>query len=555
MLTGLFEENHVHTTYSDGEATPKQYLELNKLKKRFNQITFTDHVNTKTPWFPEFVEEIRQLRTEHPEVNIRIGCEVKVLNDGNLNTTNEILDACDVVVGSVHFFEDVNNFDGMANLSREEVIQREVALLELLTQHPKVDIIGHPFGMSILFRKANIPYDMWMAFYRVCKAAGKKMEFNPSYSSEFQLAAFRDIIKMDGTEFISLGSDAHCLSEFGRANKELIPAIRVLVTESGSSVAQGLLKILIRDKEMMRYVIHTADSNPDATGNHFVGVDYKTTLPLISDPKYLPKLREYIHKNDIDVVLIGGDIELDILSKKENQDYLLTGTDCKIIVGTSEFINLSLNKENTLTWEIGNFVPSPATWNTIKDPIDDSEWNIFPCIVKPSVGWGANHILRCENKEQLTQYTKYLDAQNIRWIVQEYITGDEYTCEVVKTNGIVHGIICMERVLQKGVTKTAKTLDPEKHKKYYDFVRMVAEKLPYNGVFNIQLIDDHKEDQPMLMEINSRFSGTTGLRNLCGFDSIRMIILYERFGIPINPEYLKNFQLLNFYRYWDEVVE
>ena len=49
------------------------------------------------------VEELKQFRKQYPHFKIRIGCEVKILEDGTLNTTKDILDAAEVVIGSVHW--------------------------------------------------------------------------------------------------------------------------------------------------------------------------------------------------------------------------------------------------------------------------------------------------------------------------------------------------------------------------------------------------------------------------------------------------------------------
>lgn len=144
LRTVLFEDNHIHSTYSDGELTIAEILEYNDLHDKLD-ITISDHVNMKTGWFPSYAKEINELRRKYHDFQVRIGCEVKILEDGTLNTTREILDASETVIGSVH------HFVGIRAMNKEELLEKEYELTKVLARHPDVDVLGHPFSMCKRF--------------------------------------------------------------------------------------------------------------------------------------------------------------------------------------------------------------------------------------------------------------------------------------------------------------------------------------------------------------------------------------------------------------------
>src|SRR3989344_704044 len=85
-----FEDNQMHSTFSDGQKTLEEIFEYNHYHDRLD-ITITDHVDKNTDWFDLYVKKIKQLRKKHPSFKAKIGCEVKILDDGTLNTIPDIL--------------------------------------------------------------------------------------------------------------------------------------------------------------------------------------------------------------------------------------------------------------------------------------------------------------------------------------------------------------------------------------------------------------------------------------------------------------------------------
>lgn len=142
---------HSHSTYSDGQHSLAQMARAAK-DKGYEYLVISDHsqaafyANGLTP------ERIRQQHEEIELLNQKLApfkifksIEADILNDGQLDYTDEVLATFDLVIASVH-----------SNLKMSE----EKAMQRLLTaiQHPATSILGHPTGRLLLSR-AGYPVD------------------------------------------------------------------------------------------------------------------------------------------------------------------------------------------------------------------------------------------------------------------------------------------------------------------------------------------------------------------------------------------------------------
>src|SRR3989338_4161449 len=170
-----FEDNQIHSTFSDGQKTLEEIFEYNHYHNRLD-ITLTDHVDKNTAWFDQYAQKIKELRKKYLTFKAKIGFEVKILDDGTLNTTSAILKKTEVILGSVHHFKNIKN------LSEKELLEEEFRLTKLLAQNKVIDILGHPFSMVWRFFKANPPLPYIAEVYDLCIKSGIKFEYNKKNS-------------------------------------------------------------------------------------------------------------------------------------------------------------------------------------------------------------------------------------------------------------------------------------------------------------------------------------------------------------------------------------
>lgn len=132
----------MHSSWSDGKNTIEEMLEA-CAERGYEYFAITDHsqalamtggldeARLREQW-----EEIEEVRARHDEIRILRSLEVDILRDGRLDLSDELLEALDLVVVSVHSY---------FNLPLAEQTDRVLRAIE----HPEVDILAHPTGRLI----------------------------------------------------------------------------------------------------------------------------------------------------------------------------------------------------------------------------------------------------------------------------------------------------------------------------------------------------------------------------------------------------------------------
>jgi carbamoyl-phosphate synthase large subunit len=141
----------------------------------------------------------------------------------------------------------------------------------------------------------------------------------------------------------------------------------------------------------------------------------------------------------------------------------------------------------------------------------------LPLFVKPRIGRGAIGAFPARTRDELRFFLGYVENP----IVQEYLDGPEYTIDVLcDFNGRPLSIVPRERVvIRAGVIDRGRTVnDP----KLIELARATCEALPFAGPVNIQCRLHRGE--PVIFEINPRFSGGIPLTIQAGADFTQMLL-------------------------------
>jgi putative hydrolase len=212
---------HLHTNWTDGQNTSLEMYNC-AVNAGLESILFSEHARkTSVNWFLDFANEIRNLPKS--TCTAFVGVEAKVSDfHGNIDSVDEILDVCDLVMASVHRFPDEFKVtERPIDIEGNEAVKMELDLSLAVLENKNIDILGHPFGMSI--RRFNI-YPTEADFKKVIKKAsetGVAIEVNPYYHNN--LWEIIDWCQDFGT-LISLGSNAHKTSQVGWVNRVLSEA-------------------------------------------------------------------------------------------------------------------------------------------------------------------------------------------------------------------------------------------------------------------------------------------------------------------------------------------
>ncbi|MGC9602338.1 MAG: ATP-grasp domain-containing protein [Minisyncoccia bacterium] len=530
MQSLFFQDNQVHSTWSDGTFSLEEIFEYNRTHERLD-LTVSDHVDKNTDWFERYVEHLSKLRKKYPEFSVRIGCEVKILDDGTLNATDVILKQAEVVLGSVHHFE------GIKAMSPDELMAREYELTKLLAQNKQIDILAHPFNMSVRFYKSN-PSAAWVKdVYTLCAKNGIKFEYNHKYAPQSVKDFVAALVKKGETKHLSFGSDMHHnLTEIGQSGFKAQAPVTILVTGAGAGVGQSILKALKLSPVSMR--ILAADGSELAAGLYTADAAY--IVPMYRDTRYIPRIIEICKKEKVDIIFAGTDVELEALS--QNAKKIKSAAGAVVVVSNMHAVRIADDKWKTVQFLKQNGFPYAKSCLAKNLPVflKTATW---PLIVKPRIGARSIGVCKVSTKEELTDAV----ARTPGAIIQEYLATDdnEYTCSGFFYKSKSYGVLCGQRWLRNGDTYKALF----KHDKELEaFIAKVGAKLNLFGPCNFQLRKTKRG--PVIFEINCRFSGTTGAMSYLGFNVANALVQILCLKRPPSTLYCKESYM---FRYWNEL--
>jgi len=317
--------------------------------------------------------------------------------------------------------------------------------------------------------------------------------------------------------------------------------IKIAVTGAGSELACSIIKAC-REFTIPVHVTG-CDITQDAVGR-FLCDDF-VIVPPAADKDYIKVLGSMVQQKGIDVVIPSADAEFPVLARERNFFYEKYGS--KILVNSCSEYERFNDKWLTFQWFEKKGIPSPRT---LKIPAGSKSISLkikefgFPIIIKPSHGGGSRHIFKVHNLDELEKYLPIVPEP----LLQEYIASDqgEYTAGTYRDeNNYVH-VIILKRTLKFGMTNIAASVTDQPALE--DFCRNVILKTNLEGSNNIQF--RIAEDGPKVLEINPRFSGTTGLRALCGFNDVEMWVT-EALGLgELKKSVIRK---KKFFRYMEEI--
>jgi carbamoyl-phosphate synthase large subunit len=239
---------------------------------------------------------------------------------------------------------------------------------------------------------------------------------------------------------------------------------------------------------------------------------------MAPDPSYIDAVKAVIVNEKIDVVLIGTDVELPVLSvhRAEIEDE----TGCRIVVASSEVVAIANDKWLTAEFlRKNNFPYAKSALTTDKAGIALLQQNVpFPLLAKPVDGARSKGVVIIRNCAELDAVCSY---QN-NLVVQEFLPEEngEFTSGCLVFDGVCKAIVTLRRDLRDG--NTSRTFRDATTSKYDPVLVKIAEKLGVAGPCNFQF--RVKNGLPIIFEINGRFSGTTPLRLLYGFNEVAACI-------------------------------
>jgi len=340
-------------------------------------------------------------------------------------------------------------------------------------------------------------------------------------------------------------------------------SLRVLVTGCGAPGIKGTIFSLKNNFDGRKVEIIGTDIEDEVVGKYLCDRYYK--IPKAADTKnYLKALLSISDKEKVDVIIPQNTAELSILASTK-QDFKQAGT--SIIVSDEDTINIANNKYELM--KICNEINVPAgsfclvnTFDELMHYAAELGWPENRFVVKPPVSNGLRGVRIIDEHIDLKEafYKEKPNSFNIRMedlkkilgsefpdlIVTEYLPGDEYTIDVLRSS---KGSVVIPRkrdLIRSGITFNGTT---EYNEELIEYSKRLSDKIGLEFCFGFQFKLD-ENGTPKILESNPRVQGTMVLATFAGAN-----IIYAAVKSALGEE-IPDFDIkwgTKIFRYWGGV--
>jgi carbamoyl-phosphate synthase large subunit len=321
------------------------------------------------------------------------------------------------------------------------------------------------------------------------------------------------------------------------------PTINVLVTPAGSGMAIVAIKALLEDR---RIRVIAADMDRLAAGLFLAHKGY--IVPQGTSDPFFNAIEKIVRKENVHVILPCLDTFLLPFCERKN-DFERVGV--KIVLSPPETLKICRDKW-LLYKKLHRKIAMPRSVilsGSSKSCLDSSFMRkslSFPVVVKPRAGSGSKHVFIAEDAEELKVYLRKVREP----VIQEYITGEEYTVDMLVNKDHKPLVIVPRRRLETRAGISAKGMI-EVNEELINVGKRLCDLLDFFGPVNFQIIFDRRDGVPKLIEVNPRIAGGMSLTVAAGVN-IPLLSVYLAVGEKVVIKHVHDGLYMS--RYFEEIV-
>jgi carbamoyl-phosphate synthase large subunit len=263
---------------------------------------------------------------------------------------------------------------------------------------------------------------------------------------------------------------------------------------------------------------------------------------LVSRESYVENVLNVCLESGANWLIPGGEQPMNLLGGAAK---MLAAKGIKLLANTSEIMSTFSDKQATFKMLADLDISIPRTI-----PINhhfDLDSIGLPCIIKPSTGTGGSaSVFFATSTDEAMVYAEFIRRNGSQPIAQEYIdiTEGEFTIGVLSLpNQKVVGSIALRRDLNAKLSVAYRgrggVISSGYSQGYIDQypelcmqAELIAKTIGSQGPINIQ--GRVRDGKLMPFEINPRFSASTYLRAMAGFNEVDIMMRY--FASNVEPE-------------------
>ncbi len=295
-------------------------------------------------------------------------------------------------------------------------------------------------------------------------------------------------------------------------------ARRVLISPAGGQAIHGIAQYF-RDRSM---IVTGIDGNREAIGRFFT--DKFICVPAVSSPSYADVVLGIIADSHIDLFISWLDPEIIFWNEMFRTSRLPVGMEGVFTLNFrpdimdfyDKFLFCGLLESHGFT--------RPRTF-LLSDNENTGALRL-PVIVKPRVGYGSKDTHMATSREALACIVGLLSSRRAdmsAFLVQECISGTEYTVDFFAERGAVINMAIRKRTEHRGVSLKGETVIDDVIE---ECIMRFSKAFMVDGLNNIQVI--RGADGLYIIDYNPRPSGTIMLSVHAGVDLLNNLV--ERAG-------------------------
>lgn len=316
--------------------------------------------------------------------------------------------------------------------------------------------------------------------------------------------------------------------------------IGVLFTCIGRRVS--LLRAFARAGKQLKIDLSLMGTDTTELSSALQLCDKRFVVKPTTDPGYLSQLLKIVRDNHVDLLVPTVDLDLKLLAVNKAKFAKLG---CCVLISKPKVIDICQDKRKTYKFLTKSGFDTPVTMS-VHSALAGKNLS-WPCFLKPWDGYAGRGTAIAKNRTDLQFYSRKVP----NCIVQEFINGTEYTCDVfVDLEMRPRCVVPRNRIeVRSGEVSKGQVV---KNRKIMEVSANLVEKLGAGpGVITLQLFlaDDGRM---RFIEINPRFGGGAPLSIKAGANFPKWI-LQQLVGRKMNISFAGFRDKLTMLRYDGEV--
>lgn len=284
-------------------------------------------------------------------------------------------------------------------------------------------------------------------------------------------------------------------------------------------------------KELGHEVILFCESK-NSYGYYTKYADKKILVPSVenNEEEFHLFFTKYLQNNNLDVVVPMFDFSAQYLSKNKN----ILISKVRFIIPDFDVFITGFDKNKFMGFCYENNIPHPKTFH-INELEEVKQDIVFPAIIKPNITYGARGFAIVNSLEELESKLPDVVENHGDAHIQEFIPagGKQYLVGIYMKDGKLVNSTIIEKIryypIKGGSSCFSKSI---RNDELVEVCFRASKALGWNGYAHYDLIEDPRNGEVKIMELNPRIQGAIKSSYVSGVDFVKNIV-NDSLDLPI----------------------